>query len=117
MARIAVVGTCASGKSTIVAALRERGHDAYSVAQEHSAIPRLWEHLAPEHLVCLSVRLETVRLRRGDEGWPEWIYRVQLERLASAMTHADVIVDTDDRSVDDVLLAILLALEDSSGQC
>ncbi|HUG17048.1 MAG TPA: hypothetical protein VMM78_18715 [Thermomicrobiales bacterium] len=110
MTRIAVVGTCASGKSTIVAALRDRGHDAYAVAQEHSAIPRLWAHLAPERLVCLTVGLETLRRRRGDEAWPAWIYQLQLERLDSARRHADVIVETDYVSVDVVVETIVSAL-------
>ena len=36
--RIAIVGICASGKTTLVRGLREAGYDAYNVAQEHSCI-------------------------------------------------------------------------------
>jgi hypothetical protein len=102
MARIAVVGTCASGKSSVVSALRDRGHDAYSVAQEHSAITRLWEHLAPDCVVYLSVELDTLRTRRDDPSWPEWIYRVQLDRLASARQNADIVIETDRRTIDQI---------------
>ena len=31
--RIAIVGICASGKTTLVRGLREAGYDAYNVAQ------------------------------------------------------------------------------------
>lgn len=110
MARIAVVGTCASGKSSVAAALRARGHEAYSVAQEHSAIPRLWAHLSPDRVVYLAVGLDTLRLRRNDDSWPEWIYHLQLERLASAFQHADVVVDTDSNTIDQVVDEIVTSL-------
>ena len=63
--RVAVVGRCASGKSTLVAALQELGVDAYAVAQEHSAVPTLWQHADPDLLIYLDVDLETIRSRRS----------------------------------------------------
>lgn len=104
--KVAVVGTCASGKSSIVAALRERGLDAYSVAQEHSAISRLWDHLHPDRLVYLSISLDTLRARRDDDSWPEWIYQTQLERLSSAREHAHLVISTDSTTIDQVADAI-----------
>ncbi|MBP9503378.1 MAG: hypothetical protein KBF17_14555, partial [Candidatus Promineofilum sp.] len=40
--RVAVVGPCASGKSTLVAALRAAGYDARHPAQEHSFVKDMW---------------------------------------------------------------------------
>lgn len=95
--RVAIVGGCASGKSSVVAALRERGVAAYAVAQEHSQIRDLWRHQLPDALVLLDASLETVRRRRADPAWPEWIYTVQQERLADARAHADLVLATDQR--------------------
>jgi hypothetical protein len=105
--RVAVVGSCASGKTTIVARLREHGVDAWAVAQEHSAIAELWRHLGPDRLVFLDTTLATVRARRGDDNWPGWIFDLQQERLSNARSHADVVVDTNDLSVDEIVEVIL----------
>ncbi len=109
--RVAVVGTCASGKTSVVAALRERGIDAYAVAQEHSAIATLWQHLEPDRLVYLDNRLDTVRRRRDDDSWPEWIYQLQQQRLRNARDQANVVVKTDDLDIDEIVSRILGDLE------
>jgi predicted GTPase len=109
--RVALVGGCASGKSSVVAALRERGVAAYAVAQEHSQIHDLWKHQQPDALVLLDARLETVRQRRDDPAWPEWIYTVQQERLADARAHADLVLATDDmdqQALADEIVRLLL---------
>jgi hypothetical protein len=108
--RVAVVGSCASGKSSVVARLREQGFEAWAVAQEHSGIPDLWRHLGPDRLVMLDVTLSTIRRRRKDDGWPEWIFNVQQERLANARVHADVLVATDNLTLDAVVEEIASAL-------
>jgi len=108
--RIAVVGVCASGKTTIVDALRQAGYDAYVVAQEHSIIPDLWRRSRPDHLVVLEADLETIRRRRGP-AWPEWLYRTQRDRLADARAHATVTVDTGALTVDDTVRTILAAIQ------
>jgi hypothetical protein len=110
--RVAVVGSCASGKSSVVVGLRERGYDAYAVAQEHSIIPDLWRHLQPDRLVYLHVSLAALRVRRADPGWPAWIYEQQQIRLRAAREHADVDIATDEHDVDGVLAAIVSHLED-----
>ena len=108
--RVAVVGTCASGKTSVVAALRDYGLDAYAVAQEHSAITALWRHLEPDRLVYLDNRLETIQRRRNDDSWPDWIYQLQLERLHDAREQADVVIATDDLDIDETVRHILTAL-------
>jgi hypothetical protein len=91
--RVAVVGHCASGKSTLVTALRRNGYDAHAVAQEHSGIAWLWRHAEPDVLVYLDVPLATVRDRRGAE-WPQAVYDAQEARLTDARAHADLTIDT-----------------------
>lgn len=101
--RIAVVGHCAAGKSTVVALLRERGYDAYSVAQEHSVIRDLWRHQDPSHVLYLDVSLEELRRRRGNPDWPEWIFEKQEARLLEARANASLVVDTDRHDPEDVV--------------
>jgi deoxyadenosine/deoxycytidine kinase len=100
--KVAVVGPCASGKSTLVRSLREHGYDAYAVAQEHSAVPGLWNHQKPDVLIGLKTQLSTIRQRRG-ESWSQGIYESQLERLQEAYASADLIIDTDTFSESDAL--------------
>jgi len=109
--KIAVVGSCASGKTTIVTALRERGHEAYVVSQEHSIITELWRHLDPEYLVLLEADFEVVRQRRGGT-WPRWLFDLQQERLRHAREHADLILDTGTLSIEQSLQAIEAAVGD-----
>jgi nicotinamide riboside kinase len=107
--RVAVVGPCASGKSTLAAALRRHGFDAYACGQEHSEIASLWRHLDPDVVVALDVDLETVRRRRGSD-WPETIFREQLRRLALARNAADLVLDTtvlDETATQQAVLAYL----------
>jgi adenylate kinase len=109
VARIAVVGVCGSGKTTIVEQLRRMGYDAYVVSQEHSIIRDLWNHREPAALVFLEARLETVRARR-DKEWPRWIYELQQDRLADARAHATVTIETDGRSIEETVDVIADAL-------
>lgn len=99
--RIAVVGHCAAGKSTLVGALHRLGYDAHAVAQEHSGISWLWRHSACDVLIYLEVPLATVRARRGEE-WPQAVYDAQEARLTDARAHADLILDTSKESIADV---------------
>jgi broad-specificity NMP kinase len=107
--RIAVVGPCSSGKSTIVGRLRERGVDAYAVSQEHSIIPRLWDHQQPDALVYLHVDYATVQQRRG-AAWPRWIYDAQIERLRDAREHATITLDTGVLSPEETVQRVLDAV-------
>ena len=100
--RVVVVGHCAAGKSTLVEHLRHDGIDAVTAAQEHSAVPELWKHVGAELLVFLDVDLETVRKRRGI-SWPEAIYSAQEARLQAARQSADLVIDTTNSPVDEVV--------------
>lgn len=108
--KVAVVGGCASGKSTIAERLRDLGYDAYVVGQEHSEIEDLWRRQSPDRVVFLETSLEAVRQRR-DRYWPEWLFHRQVKRLAWARKHADVIVNTEETSEEDAMEAILTGIQ------
>lgn len=108
--KIVVVGPCASGKSTLVAALRALGYDAHVSGQEHSAIAMLWGRLDPEVLVVLNVEITAVRHRRGAE-WPEWLHDLQVQRLSAAADAADLTLDTTDLDPETVVDRVVAYLE------
>ncbi len=106
---VVVVGPCASGKTTLVAGLRRLGYRAAVCGQEHSEIPTLWRHSAPDLVVALDVDLATLRRRRGEE-WPEWLYLVQQRRLRAAMAAAAVRVNTSFLDEEAVLRRVVAGL-------
>jgi GTPase SAR1 family protein len=108
--RIVIVGHCASGKTTLVASLRESGYDAYVTAQEHSEIPALWAHLDPDVVIALSVSANEVR-RRRTPSWPDWLHHTQTRRLRAAYLAADLLIDTDHLDQEAVHQAVLTFLE------
>ena len=57
---IAIVGVCASGKSTLAKALRERGYNARQVLQEHSYVPYMWQRITRPTCRCI---------RQHSGGW------------------------------------------------
>lgn len=99
--RVVVVGPCASGKTTLVAALRAHGYDASVTAQEHSAVPNLWQRTDPDILIALQASINAVRQRR-DNSWPGWLHDLQEERLAGAQDAADLVIDTSDLEAHEV---------------
>ena len=99
--RVAIVGPCAAGKTTLVAALQQRGHDAHAVAQEHSGVPYLWQLGEPDLLIFLDVALAATAQRRENE-WPQDLYAAQQARLANARQHADLYLDTSALSAAEV---------------
>jgi hypothetical protein len=101
---IKVVGVSASGKSTLVAGLRQAGYDARPVSQEHSNVPDLWRQFEPpRYLIYLSVSLESQQLRRPDVTWTASNRRIEEARLAHAREHADLRIDTTHFSTHDIL--------------
>lgn len=107
--RVVVVGPCASGKTTLVRLLRERGVDAYVCGQEHSIVRDLWRRQNPDVVVALTVDLETIRARRGDD-WSATIYEEQRRRLHDAMEAADLIIDTRRVGPEDAVSLVLQLL-------
>lgn len=109
---IAIVGVCASGKSTLAAALRARGYNARQVLQEHSYVAYMWARITrPYLLIYLDCSLSTTRKRRRDPGFPEWIYAAERDRLRHAREHCHIYVDTDPLAPDEIVARVLEQLE------
>ena len=104
---VIVVGPCGSGKTTLVAALTKEGYRVRAVAQEHSAIPKLWHHGGePAALVVLSATPMIITARRRAD-FPVWLHEQQIARLASAREHADLTIDTDRLTAQEVLTRVV----------
>jgi GTPase SAR1 and related small G proteins len=104
--RIVVVGPCASGKTTLVGRLRDLGLDALNVAQEHSGIRALWRKKRPDVLVMLEASLPVIR-RRRPVPWGEERLTAQRERLKDARAHADLFIQTDSLTREEVTQRVL----------
>jgi deoxyadenosine/deoxycytidine kinase len=92
---IAVVGACASGKSTLAHNLRKHGFSVRHIAQEHSFVGDMWSRLTnPDILIYLEVSFEQSQKRRQPSCSKEE-YDKQLDRLKHARAHADYLIETD----------------------
>jgi hypothetical protein len=106
-----VVGISASGKSTLVAGLRAAGYYARPVSQEHSNLPDLWQQFdKPWVLIYLDNDLENQRRRRPDVTWDERNLAEERARLAHALAHADLQINTAVLPPDKVLAIVLAFL-------
>ena len=105
-----VVGACAAGKTTLVEKLKALGINCRHIAQEHSYVPYMWKKITnPDLLVYLDVSYP-VTVQRRQLNWTEEEYQEQLHRLRNAREHADLLVQTDDLSPEEVLQAVLSCL-------
>lgn len=104
--RIAIVGVCGSGKSTLERKLRELGFEAFSVAQEHSYVRELWRAKNPEVVVYLDANLSTIR-RRGHATFTRLLLEEERKRLAWARQKADLYIKTDRLTPDQVVGIVL----------
>lgn len=100
---MAVVGACASGKSSLVAALRLAGYEARHVAQEHSYVPNMWQRIShPDVLIYLDVDLEAIRNRRPRLDFELKHLVEQKQRLSHAQEHCSLYINTSTKSLDEV---------------
>lgn len=100
---IAVVGPCASGKSSLVRRLKALGYDARHVAQDHSYVPDMWRRLTdPDLLIYLDAGLSTIARRRRI-SWGERYLAAERHRLRHARQHCDLYLPTDDLTEEEVL--------------
>lgn len=99
---VGIVGPCKSGKSTLQRGLRELGFQGKQIAQEHSFSPSMWQVFTkPDLLIFLEVSYLNT-LSRGQLKWREIEYEEQLKRLAHAREHADLIINTNHKSIEEV---------------
>lgn len=107
---IGVVGPCAAGKSTLTGRLLLRGYQARHIAQEHSYVLGMWRRITnPDVLVFLKVSFPFTVLRKN-LNWTVAEYNEQLWRLRDAFKNADLIIDTDlltPQQVEDEVIAFL----------
>ncbi len=110
---IGVVGPCGSGKSTLVTGLEKRGYRCRHIAQEHSYVQYMWRHITnPDVLIFLQCSFENSTTRRK-LNWQRADHEEQMRRLAHALEHADLIIDTDALSPDEVLNRVLEYLQNA----
>ncbi len=111
--RVAIVGPCASGKSTLAAGLRQHGFLARQIAQEHSYVPAMWQRLSrPDALIYLDASYETCT-RRKSLDWLPSEHAEQLHRLRHAREYCDIYINTDSLTAEQVLAHALGALGES----
>lgn len=106
--RVAVVGPCSAGKSTLLPSLKAAGYEARQPAQEHSFVPDMWQRVTrPDILIYLDVSYPAARLRRPYiDGGPQRLADQQL-RLVHARNHCDFYLDTSDLTPQQVRQAVL----------
>ena len=108
---IGVVGPCGAGKSTLVDQLDARGYATRHIAQEHSFVRDMWQRITnPDVLVFLQVSFKVSQERRP-MNWNVAEYEEQQRRLSHALEHADLILDTDQLSIQDVLEQVIDFIE------
>jgi cytidylate kinase len=104
---IGVVGPCGSGKSTLIAGLEKYGYSCRHIAQEHSYVQSMWQKIAkPDVLIYLSVSFP-ISTERRKLDWQPRDFDEQKRRLEHAHQHANLVIDTDDLTPEQVLQTAL----------
>lgn len=110
---IAIVGPCASGKTTLVNGLHARGYaHARLVPQEHSGVPKLWAwHGKPDVLIYLDAQVGTINHRQQRTDWTQAVLDEQHARLRAAREACHLYLPTDDLTIHQVLEAVIAFIE------
>lgn len=105
--KIGVVGVCASGKTTLISQLNKAGYNAKHIAQEHSYVPDMWKKITnPDILIYLQASYQTT-LKRRKFDWRLQDWEEQVHRLKNARENANIIVETDHISPEQVFQAVV----------
>jgi hypothetical protein len=108
---IAIVGPCGAGKTVLAEGLRCEGWNARQIAQEHSAVPNMWQVVTqPDVLIYLEAPFD-VCTDRKQLDWTTQDYGQQMQRLRHAREHSDIALDTAERTPGDILKLVLDFLE------
>lgn len=112
---IGVVGVCASGKSTLITGLTQLGYRCRHIAQEHSYVPDMWFRITnPDLLIYLEVSYETT-LKRKNLNWSRTEYEIQIKRLQHARQNAQILIDTDLLTPEELISLAVTEIEYRSG--
>ena len=113
--KMGLVGVCGSGKTTLTNRLKPYSFNVRQIAQEHSYVPDMWQRLAnPDVLIYLAASYPVTKQRKPFQ-WSEKEYQEQLHRLRHANQHADLHIDTDDLTPEEVQKTVLAFLQDLQG--
>jgi len=111
---IGVVGPCGAGKSTLISGLEAEGFACRHIAQEHSYVPDMWKRITnPDVLIFLQASFQT-STRRGELNWIPEDYEEEQRRLSHARQHADLLIETDELTAEQVRLRVLQFLKSTS---
>ena len=104
---IGVVGPCSSGKTTLIRELTVLGYTARHIAQEHSFVPDMWKRISnPDILIYLDVSY-TVSMQRRKLDLSENEFKIQLDRLAHARQQADIFLNTNNKTPEEIRNQVL----------
>ena len=110
--KIGLVGVCGAGKTTLTTRLKPYHQNVRQIAQEHSYVPDMWQRLVkPDVLIFLQASYP-ITLERKSFDWSEKDYQDQKHRLRHAFEHADICIDTDTLTPDEILEIVLQLIED-----
>lgn len=99
--RIALVGPCAAGKSTLAPALEAAGYEVRQPTQEHSFVPDMWQRFSkPDLLIYLDLDYEAYLARRPHQDAGPAYLEEQHRRLRHARDWCDLYIDTSDLSAE-----------------
>jgi len=106
---IGIVGPCGAGKSTLADTLDSLGYVTRHIAQEHSYVKDMWKRITnPDALIFLQASFQVTRKRRSKMiHWTEADYNEQQRRLSHAREYADLFINTDNLSINEVLDQVL----------
>ncbi|HJR79026.1 MAG TPA: hypothetical protein VJ821_03070 [Anaerolineales bacterium] len=87
----------------MLAGLEKHGYACRHIAQEHSYVQAMWQIITkPRFLIYLHASFPVSTARRR-LNWQEKDYAEQLRRLVHAREHADLSIETDDLTPEQVL--------------
>lgn len=107
--KIALVGPCSAGKSTLRQMLKAAGYsNVRNPAQEHSYVPDMWRKITqPDVLIYLDVDYAEALARRPNSDGGERRVVEQKARLKHARQHCDFYINTNQLTSSQVAAKVL----------